>query len=124
MGARRRAGGTGDMTMAGAHEALDIHEPPLLSLVLPVYNEHDRLPHSLRILRKYLHRQRIAVEIIVVDDGSTDDTAALVQRRVLVWPALRLISTPHRGKGHAVPTGLLAAQGAYVCFCDADLSMP
>jgi dolichyl-phosphate beta-glucosyltransferase len=114
----------GDMTMAGEHEAFDVHEPPLLSLVLPVYNEHDRLPRTLRILCKYLSRRRIAAEIIVVDDGSADDTAALVQRRMLAWPALRLISTPHRGKGHAVRTGLLAAQGAYVCFCDADLSMP
>lgn len=63
--------------MAGEHEASDLHEPPPLSLVLPDYNEHDRLPRTLRLLRKYLSRWRLAAEIIVqVAPGSPGGDAA------------------------------------------------
>ncbi|HEV2457886.1 MAG TPA: dolichyl-phosphate beta-glucosyltransferase [Ktedonobacterales bacterium] len=99
-------------------------DAPLLSLVIPAFNERARLPRTLRILRRYLHDQSYAVEVIVVDDGSTDGTADLVARRASRWPALRLIGTQHRGKGHAVRTGLLAVHGRYTFLCDADLSMP
>lgn len=63
--------------MAGEHEASDLHEPPLLSLVLPVCNEHDRLPRTLRLLRKYLSRRRLVAEVIVqVAPGSPGGDAA------------------------------------------------
>lgn len=97
---------------------------PLLSLILPAYNEECRLPRTLRAIRRFLAKQPYTAEVIVVDDGSADGTAALVERRALRWPELRLVRTPHRGKGSAVRAGLLASCGAYCFLCDADLSMP
>lgn len=97
---------------------------PLLSIVIPAYNERQRLPRSLKAVRRYLDRQPYPAEVIVVDDGSGDDTAQLVAHRAQHWRALRLIHTPHRGKGGAVRAGLLAARGEYTFICDADFSMP
>lgn len=97
---------------------------PLLSLILPAYNEERRLPRTLRAIRRFLASQPYQAEVIVVDDGSSDDTAKLVIRRAMRWPLLRLVHTPHRGKGHAVRAGLMASRGAYCFLCDADLSMP
>jgi glycosyltransferase involved in cell wall biosynthesis len=99
-------------------------EPPFLSLVIPAYNEAARLPGAFDALAGYLGRQRYAAELLVVDDGSDDDTAEVVRARAATWPALSLLSTAHRGKGHAVKIGILAARGQYIFLCDADLSMP
>jgi glycosyltransferase involved in cell wall biosynthesis len=110
--------------MASEREPSSLEDAPLLSLVIPAYNERERLPRTLRAIRRYLTERDLAAEVIVVDDGSGDDTAVLAARRAARWPALRVVSTPHRGKGHAVREGLLAARGRYAMFCDADLSMP
>ena len=111
---------------------MDATSPPAapvgytLSIVIPAYNEADRLPHSLENIRAFLRTQawETTTEVIVVDDGSTDGTAALVARMVRGWPGLSVITLPHRGKGAAVRQGLLAARGAFIFFADADLSMP
>jgi len=93
-----------------------------LSLVIPAYNEKKRIGGSLRRVAAYLGRQSYEFEVIVVDDGSTDGTASIVTASL---PTARLISyTPNRGKGHAVKTGMLQAQGAYRMFYDADGSTP
>lgn len=97
---------------------------PFLSLVVPAYNEAMRLPATLDALAAYLARQTYTTEVIVVDDGSADATADVVRSRAATWPALRLLTAPHGGKGHAVKMGLQAAQGEYAFLCDADLSMP
>jgi len=97
---------------------------PYISLVVPAYNEQGRLPGTLKRLREYLTRQRFTYEVLVVDDGSRDGTAALVEEAMADFPGLRLLREPHRGKGHAVRQGMLAAKGRYVMFCDADFSMP
>jgi dolichyl-phosphate beta-glucosyltransferase len=98
--------------------------PPFLTLILPAYNESRRLPRSLAAIRAYLERAGLAADVIVVDDGSEDGTSDVVTATARAWPAVRLLRTEHRGKGHAVRTGLLAADGVYSFICDADLSMP
>jgi glycosyltransferase involved in cell wall biosynthesis len=99
-------------------------ERPRLSLVIPAYNEANRLPQSLRSVRAYFSARARPYEVIVVDDGSTDATAVLVEHSASSWPALRLVRGPHRGKGGAVRAGILAARGDYVALADADFSMP
>ena len=98
--------------------------PPLLSVILPAYNEARRLPASLRTLNLYLDEHGPDAEVIVADDGSTDQTAALVEEARREWPRIRLLTLPHRGKGHAVREGMLAARGQVRLFCDVDLAVP
>jgi dolichyl-phosphate beta-glucosyltransferase len=96
-----------------------------LSVVIPAYNEERRLPASLPAIHGYLSSRFDRFEIIVVDDGSTDGTAALVKWFAGTAPHVRLLTvTPNRGKGHAVRHGMLAAGGDVVLFSDADLSTP
>ena len=95
-----------------------------LSIIIPAYNEGRRLPESLRHLRAWLDKQPYTAEVIVVDDGSGDDTAVVVQAAMVNWPALSLHTAAHGGKGAAVRTGALAAHGELVAFADADFSMP
>ncbi len=97
---------------------------PELSIVIPAYNEARRLPESFARLYEYLQRQSFLAEVIVVDDGSDDSTAAVVRAWMGRWHALRLIQIPHAGKGSAVRAGALAAQGAWIFLADADFSMP
>ncbi|HEV2235572.1 MAG TPA: dolichyl-phosphate beta-glucosyltransferase [Ktedonobacterales bacterium] len=97
---------------------------PWLSLVIPAYNEAARLPTTLDALAAYFAGQPYGVEVLVVDDGSADATAAVARARAATWPAVRLLTLPHRGKGSAVRAGVLAARGEYILLCDADLSMP
>ncbi|MEA2645114.1 MAG: hypothetical protein QOE92_197 [Chloroflexota bacterium] len=98
---------------------------PDLSVVVPAYNERNRLPPSLRAIDAYLRERGLPGELIVVDDGSSDGTAAMVEEMVEEGLALRLIRHPeNRGKGAAVRTGMLAATGRLVLFTDADLSTP
>jgi dolichyl-phosphate beta-glucosyltransferase len=99
-------------------------QPPFLSIIVPAYNEAERLPAALDALHEYLAAQPYTAEVLVVDDGSVDSTATLVKDRAARWAALRLIETPHRGKGHAVKVGLLESKGQLAFFCDADFSMP
>ncbi len=95
-----------------------------LTVVIPAYNEATRLPETLAIVHGYLSGRPYSSEIIVADDGSEDATASLVEGLVPVYPELRLLRLPHRGKGAAVKAGMLAARGEYRFLCDADLSMP
>jgi len=94
-----------------------------LSIVVPAYSEALRIAKSLARIRRYLDAKPFAAEVIVVDDGSLDDTAALVERAAQDWPALRLVRNGrNRGKGFSVRHGVLEARGHYVLFTDADLS--
>jgi dolichyl-phosphate beta-glucosyltransferase len=97
---------------------------PLLSVVIPAYNEAGRLPESLAKALEYLEGRPYPFEVIVVDDGSDDDTASLIEEMAREHPVLRVIRNPHRGKGFTVRTGMLAARGKYVLYSDADFSAP
>lgn len=99
-------------------------EEPALSVVIPAFNEADRLPTSLAQLRAYLEGRQEPCEVLVVDDGSTDGTAEVVADWSRRWPAVRLVRGRHRGKGAAVREGVLVAKGTYVALADADFSMP
>lgn len=95
-----------------------------LSVIIPAYNEERRIGASLREVVDHLDRQPYPSEVIVVDDGSNDGTVGIVNACAREHPRVRVLRAPHKGKGHAVKVGMLAATGAYRFLCDADLSMP
>jgi len=95
-----------------------------LSVVVPAYNEERRLPETLQKITSFLQGKTYAADIIVVDDGSADATARLVEGMAATNPMLRLIRNDHHGKAYAVRTGMLAATGRYVLFTDADGATP
>ncbi|HEY1015532.1 MAG TPA: dolichyl-phosphate beta-glucosyltransferase [Herpetosiphonaceae bacterium] len=101
-----------------------IQSAPFLSLIIPAYNESRRLPQTLAAVRAYLEAQPWDWELLVVDDGSSDETVALARASLADEPRARVIENPHRGKGYTVRTGMLAARGQYVLFSDADLAVP
>ncbi len=97
-----------------------------ITIVIPAYNEEKRLGPTLSAVLSYLERGRWEFkEIVVVDDGSTDGTAALVESVSARNPSVRLLRNPgNRGKGYSVRQGVLHARGAWILFTDADLSTP
>jgi dolichyl-phosphate beta-glucosyltransferase len=98
---------------------------PQYSIIIPAYNESARLGATLDRVLNYVAAQHWDAEIVVVDDGSRDDTAEMVRARARTAPALRLIENPgNRGKGYSVRNGMLNATGDVRLFTDADLSAP
>jgi glycosyltransferase involved in cell wall biosynthesis len=95
----------------------------LISIVIPAYNEEKRLPGTLRKILKFISTKKIRTEIIVVDDGSRDNTAAVVT--ALKSPEIRLIKNlKNMGKGFSVKNGVENSRGDIILFTDADLSTP
>jgi glycosyltransferase involved in cell wall biosynthesis len=97
---------------------------PSLSIVIPTYNEEPRIAGTLEKVVRFLEAQSYGWEVVVVDDGSTDGTAALVEERAKAEARIRLERRPHAGKGWTVRHGMLAAKGRLRMLCDADLAMP
>jgi glycosyltransferase involved in cell wall biosynthesis len=98
---------------------------PQLSIVIPAYNESSRIEDALQRVMSCVAEQGWDAEVLVVDDGSKDDTAAIVRRWMTTHPRLHLVQNPgNRGKGYSVRNGLLQAAGDIVMFTDADLSAP
>ncbi len=95
------------------------------SFILPAYNESERLASSLPKVQEYVRQRRLDAEIIVVNDGSKDDTADIVRKFAAEDDCVRLLENPgNRGKGYSVRNGMLHARGDVLLFSDTDLSSP
>lgn len=96
-----------------------------ISIIIPAYNEENRIIPTLKSCYEYLESMHKTYEIIVVDDGSKDNTIQVLEQYKLVCKALKILPLArNRGKGHAVKTGMLNAIGKYRIFMDADGSTP
>ena len=95
------------------------------SIVIPAYNESARIPATLAAVVACVRANRWSAEIIVVNDGSRDDTAEVVRAFAASAAEVRLVENPgNRGKGYSVRNGILQARGEIVMFTDSDLSAP
>jgi dolichyl-phosphate beta-glucosyltransferase len=102
-----------------------VTEYPKYSIVIPAYNERARILATLESVINTVRAHHWSAEVIVVNDGSTDETARLVLDFARFAPEVRLMNNPRNcGKGYSVRSGLLHAQGEIVMFTDADLSAP
>jgi glycosyltransferase involved in cell wall biosynthesis len=100
-------------------------EPVTYSIVLPAYNENARIAGTLERILVHATQRGWKVEVIVVNDGSSDDTARIVRHFAVEHSVVRLLENPgNRGKGYSVRNGMLRAQGEILLFSDADLSSP
>jgi len=96
-----------------------------LSIVIPAYKEAPKLPADIVAAFAFLASERLAGEVIVVDDGSPDETASVARSFTTRFPELRVLSyTPNRGKGYALRYGMTRARGRNVLFADAGLCVP
>jgi len=101
--------------------------PTSLSIVIPAYNERERLPPTLERILTYVGEEGLDAEILVSDDGSTDGTAAAAEHVLTAQDRVSwrvLVAPRNEGKGAAVRHGVLAAEGDLILFSDADLSTP
>ncbi len=97
----------------------------MISVVVPAFNERERIPATLERLREYFDGAGEEYEVIVADDGSTDGTVAFVESVTAAWPQLAVVALGrNQGKGAAVRAGMLRAHGEHRLFTDADLSTP
>ena len=97
----------------------------MLSIIVPAYNEEQRLPATLTRMRAYLDGCDEPYEVLIVDDGSTDNTVAMSRTIADGWPELQVLALERNaGKGAAVRLGMLTARGEHRVFSDADLSTP
>lgn len=97
---------------------------PFLSLIIPAYNEEQRLPHTLEQVLNYLSRQSYQAEILIIENGSDDRTLEIAQNIAQSHPNVRALHENMRGKGQAIRRGVQESRGQYLFLCDADLSMP
>jgi len=97
---------------------------PLASVIIPAWNEERRIGPSLERVTAFVLEQPFGVEVVVVDDGSHDGTAAIVEGIAARHAFVRLIRNPHGGKGAAIKTGIAAGLGRYLVICDTDLAVP
>jgi dolichyl-phosphate beta-glucosyltransferase len=99
--------------------------PPELSIVIPCYNEEERLPRTIEQIERYLEGKDLSYELILVDDGSTDGTRMIMDAAAERNRFVRLEALPrNRGKGRALAEGVAVARGSRILVTDADLSTP
>jgi dolichyl-phosphate beta-glucosyltransferase len=97
----------------------------VLSVVIPCYNEEQRLPRTIELVERYLDGKKTPFELILVDDGSVDGTRQVMEAAARQHAGVRIEALPHnRGKGRALAVGVEAAKGDEVLVTDADLSTP
>ena len=97
----------------------------MLSIVIPCYNEEERLPQTIERIERYLDGRDLGYELILVDDGSSDGTRMVMDAAAERNRSVRLEALPHnRGKGRALAEGVAAAKGSEILVTDADLSTP
>ena len=100
-------------------------QSPELSIVIPCYNEEERLPRTIEQIERYLEAKDLSYELILVDDGSTDGTRLVMDAAAERNRFVRLEALPrNRGKGRALAEGVAVARGAQILVTDADLSTP
>jgi dolichyl-phosphate beta-glucosyltransferase len=105
--------------------SVEVAEFPQYSIVIPAFNESKRIPATLRTVVAFIREHQWPAEVIVVNDGSTDDTAGVVREFAREAPEVRLVENPgNHGKGYSVRNGMLQALGEVVMFTDSDLSAP
>jgi glycosyltransferase involved in cell wall biosynthesis len=98
---------------------------PVYSIIIPAYNESERITATLESVAAYARQQQWDVEVLVVNDGSRDNTVAVVEELARAHPFIRILENPgNRGKGYSVRNGMLQARGEILLFSDADLSSP
>ena len=97
---------------------------PFLSIILPAHNEAQRLPPSLEKIKAFIQTQDYSIEVLVVENGSADETLAVARSYQKDFPGLQVFHEDQRGKGLAIRRGMLEATGEYRFLCDVDLSMP
>lgn len=102
-----------------------MNENPHLSVVVPAYNEEPNFKkETIDQVPKYLKKQPYSHEVIIVDDGSEDNTAQLAQKFAKKYENIKVIKNPHQGKAETVKTGVLAAKGELILFTDFDQATP
>lgn len=94
------------------------------SIVVPAYNEEDKITSTLTQIVNFMRNFSESFEVLIVNDGSLDTTASKVLEYSKDNPEVVLVDNPHRGKGYAVWTGIMKAQGELIYMADADLSAP
>jgi dolichyl-phosphate beta-glucosyltransferase len=119
-----------DLDLLFAHKNLTLpvyRMKPAISIIIPAFEEQERLGETVRNILAYIEKQKLAAELIIVDDGSGDKTAEIGEKACAEFPELQtkvVRYEKNRGKGFAVKTGLLAAEADIALFSDADLSTP
>lgn len=102
-----------------------VADSAFVSVIIPAFNEAERIRASLRRVVEHFRADGRGYEVILVDDGSTDDTVAIAEQAMADEPNFRVLRNPiNRGKGYSVRRGMLEAAGKFVLFSDADLSTP
>ena len=113
-----------DSVQVGGYSPVGL-SAPFLSVVIPAYNEEERLPRTLERLAEYYGEQTYTWDVTVYSDGSSDRTVAIVSEFAERHPQFKIVdSQPNRGKGWVVRRGMMEAEGEWVLFCDADLATP
>jgi len=97
---------------------------PFLSIIIPAFNEEERLPDTLHRIITFVKSQHYTVEVLIVDNASTDMTGTVISNSVPSYPFFKSLYEHRRGKGAAVRKGILSARGEYILICDADMAVP